>query len=131
MSGSSQDDPFPECGTRTRKQFCTKMYSSLTSFNYFFSVEKFQKRRQIYQFNFLTPPARVKRISLQSYKGVLVCKQSIAQNRLVSPQKQLFMVCFLQVMQEFGVFDEFLYFSVYKTLVALRDVFGYSDNILG
>ena len=34
-------------------------------------------------------------------------------------------------MQEFGVFDEFLYFSVYKTLVALRDVFGYSDNILG
>ena len=53
------------------------------------------------------------------------------QSRLVSPQKQLFMVCFQQIMQEFGVFDEFLYFYVYKTLVTLRDVFGYLENILG
>ena len=51
------------------------------------------------------------------------------QSRLVSPQKQLLMVCFQQITQNFGVFDEFLYFNFYKTLAALRDVFGYSENI--
>ena len=33
-------------------------------------------------------------------------------------------------MWEFGVFDKFLYLNAYKTLVALRDVYGYSKNIL-
>ena len=77
MSGSSQDDPFPECGTRTRKQFCTKMYSSLTSFKYFFVSGKVSKKKANLSIQFFDTSLqldREKRISLQSYKGVLVCK---------------------------------------------------------
>ena len=56
--------------------------------------------------------------------------QIIAQIRLVSPRNQLFMAFFHQNVWEFGVFDKFLCFNVYKYLVALRDVFGYPKNIL-
>ena len=63
-------------------------------------------------------------------EGKYDLSQTITQSRLVSPRNQLFMVLFHQNMWEFGVFDKFLCLNVYKTLVALRDVFGYSKNIL-
>ena len=55
--------------------------------------------------------------------------QSIWQGRLVAPRKQLFLVCFLQNMWKFGIFDKFLCFNAVKNLETLRDVFGYSKYI--